>query len=111
MPLSQPTPNPGNHGPVFFPMALPFPGCHTNGIIQHVLLRLASFTQHDAFLLLSIFHCADVPVKCGMWKSVYPTSQVQDSKDYFPFGATVNRVAVDICIQVLVWVNVFISLG
>lgn len=46
-----------------------------------------------------------------MWKSVYPTSQVKDRKDYFPFGATVNRAAVDICIQVLVWVNVFISLG
>ena len=35
---------------------------------------------------------------------------MKDSKDWFPFGATVNTDAVDMCLSVLVWVNVFISL-
>ena len=54
-----------HQGSPFFPIVLPFSECSTNGIIQFVLLNLASFIPHGAFLLLSHISRTDVPGKYG----------------------------------------------
>lgn len=93
---------------------LSFQKCYIDRITQHITFwdRLAFFTQHNSLKMIEIVICIIVPLFLLLTSllgyifiRVHLTHSLVEESGCFQFLLIMNRAAVNICIQVLLWVT------